>query len=245
MKKFLSILLAVILAFSAFTMVSFAEDAENTEITEGTTETPTETPDEPVETPEAPAESMLAKWMDEVFNNNFANSNIALEIDSEIYRDTDFGSMTVTNVYSKDGKVAIDASFKLSFLNIKIKCIFDFNNETLSFYLPDFPLFYITVPALSDTFNGFLDSFYTDTSDLIVEKSQYVKIDGTEYYVEEYFDGDLHVYFKDGKLVRAENSYRMIIMDVSYDVSDKDVSVPSLALNVTPLVILFGLFGLI
>jgi hypothetical protein len=172
MKKFLSILLAVILAFSAFTMVSFAEDAENTEITEGTTETPTETPDEPTETPEVPAESMLAKWMDEVFNNNFANSNIALEIDSEFYKDTDFGSMTITNLYSKDGKVAFDASIKRGFLNIRIKFIIDFNNETLSIYLPYFPLFYITIPASSDTLNGYLDRFYADTSDLIVEKSQ-------------------------------------------------------------------------
>ena len=245
MKKFLSILLAVILAFSAFTMVSFAEDAENTEITEGTTETPTETPDEPVETPEAPAESMLAKWMDEVFNNNFANSNIALEIDSEIYRDTDLGSMKVTNVYSKDGKVALVEAFKLSFLNIRIKFIFDFNNETVSFYLPDFPLFYITIPVSSDTLNGYLDSLYTDTSDMVVEKSQYVKIDGTEYYVEECSDGDLVGYFKDGKLVRFENRYNMTTMDVSYDVSDKDVSVPSYAINLTSMAFLFGLFGLI
>lgn len=233
MKKLLSILLAVILAFSAFTMVSFAEDAETTVPVE---EAPTDTPDESTDV----IESLTAKWFDEYFNNgNIVNANVAIKV---VYANT--GDDMPDAIYAKDGKIVFNFPLKLGLLTLKPTVIFDINRKTCSIYFSSFPFFYITLPTTNDQNNNLLNTIMSfDTSDLVPEESKYVQVDGTEYYVEEYYDGDLHAYFKDGDLVRMERDDTLI--EISYDVSDEDVSLPSLALNVTPLVIFFGLFGLI
>ena len=132
MKKTLSILLAVILAFSAFTMVSFAEE---TEITEAVTEASTETPDEPTDAPKDINDSMYAKWMDKHINDgNFLNTELAMEA-------TVYGEDGQVNVYIKDGKLAAEASRKIGLFSLKFKMIVDLNNMEFKIYSPVLPFF--------------------------------------------------------------------------------------------------------
>ncbi len=234
MKKLLSILLAVILAFSAFTMVSFAEE---------TTDAPADVTDAPTDI----SDSMYAKWMDEQLNSNVANAELAIEA-------TFSGEDAPVNIYIKGGKIAIEISRKIGLFNSKLKMITDINSGNIKIYFPILPFFYMNFDASSDYVNDFADIPLVDYSDLVLESVGKVQESGTEYYVEEFrnteVDADMDCYFKDGELVRIEmhgSDSSAFIAEVSCDVSDKDVELPFYAfIDVTPLLTLFEtLFGLI
>ena len=247
MKKFLSILLAVILAFSAFTMVSFAEE---TEITEAVTEASTETPDAPTDTPDKPTDikdSMFYKW---ATNHNW-NSLNDVEFSGKITGRADNGLITA-ELWIKNGKAAFEMPLEAGEYILNSKLILSIKGGSAKYYLSDFPFFYFSInPRLIlSNFRTLCVSLpFQEDSDLVLESAY--EEDG--YYVEEIRNTEWgttnYYYFKDGELVRTESyQYGTLlekIEDISYEVSDKDVRGPILALNLTPLIFFLGLFGLI
>lgn len=249
MKKTLSILLAVILALSAFTMVSFAEETEITEVTTAVTDEPTETPDESTDAPTDFADSMYAKFLDKHINDgNFLNTELALELSA-------YGEDGSVNVYIKDGKLAAEASRKIGLFSLKFKMIVDINSKEVKIYFPVLPFFYISYDVPGEIEDVLTDDLFIDYSDLVLERVGKVQVSGTEYYFEQikYYDeqinGEIKAYFKDGELVHIEtieDGSFVGVGDISYEVSDKDVELPFYAfIDVTPLIDLFdSLFGL-
>ncbi len=251
MKKTLSILLAVILAFSAFTMVSFAEETEITEVTTGATDVPdgtTDTPENTIDMPTDIKDSMYVNWVDNHFNA-YLSEIFAAKFTVFINEDE-----TTFDMYIKDGKVAFDILYKLGLFTLKIKAIMDFNSEKIKVYFPSLPFFYINVNF--DTtidYSDELSNVMFDYSNYVLENTYYANHEGIEYYVEKMLDTeknwDMYAYFKDGELVRVEYfvfDSNVAIMDISYEVSDKDVELPFYAfIDVTPLIDFFdSLLGL-
>lgn len=220
MKKFLSILLAVILAFSALTMVSFAEE---------TTDPPTDTPDVPTDI----YDSMYAKWVDEYLNSGFFNNEISMKISV-------FSSEFDSPFYAfiKNGKMVVDIPHKIGPFNTNLKLIADSNNERFQVYSTLFPLFYLKYDVDSSSFNDIFDEKFADYSDFVLDSVSKVQVSGTEYYVEK-MSGNLSAYFKDGELVRLElieADSNVLTFEISYSVSDKDVNLPFYAfIDVTPI----------
>lgn len=226
MKKFLSILLAVILAFSALTMVSFAEE---------TTDPSTDTPDVPTDI----YDSMYAKWVDEYINSGFFNNEISMKISgfsSEF--DSPFEIDSPFYAFIKNGKMVVDIPHKIGPFNTNLKLIADSNNERFQVYSTLFPLFYLKYDVDSSSFNEIFDEIFVDYSDLVLDSVSKVQVSGTEYYVEK-INGCLSAYFKDGDLVRLEfidADSSVFIIEISYSVSDKDVNLPFYAfIDVTPI----------
>lgn len=246
MKKLISIILAVILAFSAFTMVSFAEETESTEVTTAVTDAPADSTDAP-DSPTDIKDSMYVKWMED--NLDFNNTELAIKTTSF----TD-GIESTFDMYIKDSKMAFNLPFKLGFFTLNGKLIFDANSGEIKVYSPVFPFFYMDLsPDTMVDFSDELSNITMDYSNYVLEQTCYVTVDGTEYYTEKILDTEsnykTNCYFKDGELVRMEvigHDTISTIFEFSHNVSDKDVSLPFYAfIDVTPLIDLFdSLFGL-
>ena len=223
MKKIISILLAVILAFSAFSMVSFAEGTEGADL------------------PVDPKDSMTAKWFRDNDMNDFDKMELAVKVTS-FFEET----ASISTVYIKDGKIAIEAPLEFGFLTVNSKIILDIEQRNLSAYCPSFPFFYISFDGIGDYSEDFTQFPIFEDPDLVLEDTY----SESGYYVEKMRNlaEDLYncYYFKDGELVFIE-TYEFDVKTssveiLSCDVSDKDVSVPSYAIDLT---FIFNLFSLI
>lgn len=213
MKKFLAILLAVVLAFSTLTMVSFAEETANQPA--DVTDVPTDIND-----------SMYAKWIDEHINSGIDNTEIALKA-------TINGEEAPVNIYIKGYKMAIELSLKIGLFNSKIKMISDIKSGNSKIYYSFFPFFYMNIDSPDDYVNDFSDMLIKDYSDCVLKSVSKEQVSGVEYYVEKISDTendtDLECYFKDGELVRLktiDNDSNVIVAEVSCSVSDEDVGLP-------------------
>lgn len=246
MKKTLSILLAVFLAFSAFTMVSFAEETEITEVTTAVTDAPADSTDTPA-SPTDINDSMYVKWM----GDNFDFNNTELAIKMTAFTD---GIESTFYTYIKSGKIAIKAPFELGFLTLDVKLVLDVNSGEIKVYSPVCPFFYMDLsPDTMVDISDELSNIPMDYSNYVLEQTCYVTVDGTEYYTEKILDTEsnykTNCYFKDGELVRMEAigyDTSSTILEFSHNVSDKDVELPFYAfIDVTPLIDFFdSLLGL-
>ena len=246
MKKFLSILLAVFLAFSACSMVSFAEEPESTDVTEVVTDAPADSTDTPA-SPTDIKDSMYVKWMED--NLDFNNTELAIKTTSF----TD-GIESTFDMYIKDSKMAFNLPFKLGFFTLDVKLVLDVNSGEIKVYSPVCPFFYMDLsPDTMVDISDELSNIPMDYSNYFLEQTGYVTVDGTEYYTEKILDTEsnykTNCYFKDGELVRMEvigYDTSSTIFEISHNVSDKDVSLPFYAfIDVTPLIDFFdSLLGL-
>lgn len=247
MKKTLSILLAVILAFSAFTMVSFAEETEITDVTEVVTDAPADSTDTPADTPDKPQnieDTLFYKWA----NDNNWNSLDDVQFSGKLTQLDNEGKLATGDCYFKGGKMVVDVPLEIS----GFKGLLNFKTQTAKAWLAEFPFFYLQLGfmALGITTESaialpipFLKEANLVLEDTYEENGYYVeKIKNTKEGTVNY------CYFKDGKLAYSESYYYgtkiEMIEFLSYEVSDKDVRGPIFAINLTPLLILFGLFGI-
>ena len=231
MKKFLSILLAIILAFSAFTLVSFAEETEIANVSSEPTDAPANTRD-----------SKYAKWIDEKINADDREFVI-----KELSRIN--GVDTEITAYVKDGKVAMKGEVDLEIFTLKCKFVVDVNSGKAKIYIFNLPFFYISVDDVSEIFGDYNALIY-DYSDLDLVSVSKMQASGKEYYVEKFINNQNQVITKaffsdDGTLVRTESidatGYDTVITEFSYDVSDRDVNLPFYAfIDLAPLFTLLG-----
>ena len=223
MKKITSILLTVILVFSACRMLSFAQETENTDTTADI------------------KDSMTAKW----FRNNNMNDFDKMEL---AFKATAFSGeiASTSTMYIKDSKIAIEAPLEFGFLTVNSKIILDIGRRSISAYSPSLPIFYISFDGIGDYTEDFTQFPIFEDPDLILEDTY----NESGYYVEKMKNTaeDFYncYYFKDGELKFIETYDSDVktssVEIISCDVSEKDVSVPAFAINLT---FLFTLFNLI
>lgn len=220
MKKFISVILSmVIMMIPVFSAFSF-DTPEN--ITEETAKVAPETDEN------QPEEKRLAiDWIGEKANEYSAD--ISFEVNGTPIRE---------GKYYRNGNIS---SAEMPYKDILTQKVIYCEDGTF-LYFTQFPFFYIELNQTANirVLSGFMRSYE--------ENGYYV-----EEYVNEETGEETAFYFKDGELVYYSiTSYQMGSVAVnakytitSYEVDDKDISLPRLALNVTPIYNILLFLGLI
>lgn len=232
MKKFISVILAiVIMALSAFSAFAF-DMPEN--ITDGLVVMSVDNTDEQT-APDVtgtdenqPEEKRLAKdWIKEK----------AIEYSADVSLEMLGTPLTKGSLYRKGNICSVELPYKNTLTQKTIFC-----EDGTFMYFTQLPFFYIELNEKEEkkVLGEFLKSYE--------ENGYYV-----EEYVNEEAGEESAFYFKDGELVYYTITfYYMDLVAVtakytitSYEVDDKDIRLPRMAANVTPIYNLLLLLGLI